>query len=80
MEFKQSKDFESYPKTHVVYAKCIFKNKGESILVKNNCKGKEIYLKTSGSMAIESDFSAKLIQGEGKVYVESDIKGLSLNL
>ena len=45
-------------------------------LVTNSVENKEILLKTSSSMELFDDFSARVIPGNGKITVESDLTGL----
>ncbi|WP_157687386.1 glycoside hydrolase family protein [Pedobacter psychrophilus] len=76
IEFKQAKDFDSYPKTHISFTNCVFQNNGESMLIRNKRIGDDIYLKTSGSMETGEGFKAKVEEGSGKIHVDSDLKGL----
>jgi hypothetical protein len=45
-------------------------------LLANEAEGKEVILKTSGSIEISPDFVANVVSGPGRVTVESDLKGL----
>lgn len=76
IQFLHASDYNIYPSTHISISNCVFKNKGSLLLVTNSSPNKEIYLKTSGNMAIEKDFSAFINQGPGIIYVDSDLKGL----
>ncbi len=76
IRFRHAKDYAKYPATHISLTNCIFTNTGSLPLVTNESPGKEIFLKTSGSMQVAKDFSAEVDQGPGKIYVESDLTGL----
>lgn len=55
---------------------CVFNTKGEMDLVVNSVNNKEILLKTSSNIELHDDFSAKVIPGNGKIIVDSDLTGL----
>ena len=65
-----------YFKTCINIHGCIFDHKGEMVLLRNTAKGKEIELKTSSNFELGKDFSAKIIEGGGKIRVQSDLTGL----
>ncbi len=76
IEFGHAADYKLYPKTFVSFSNCIFNYAGEFTLIKNNSKGKEVFVKTIGSIETGEKFSAKVDAGPGKIYVESDLTGL----
>lgn len=76
IKFRQVKEYKKHPATHLNLTNCVFTNTGKLTLVINESPGKEIFLKTSGSMQVAKDFSAKVDQGPGKIFVESDLTGL----
>ena len=45
-------------------------------LVTNRVDGKEILLKTFASVELLDDFSARVVPGNGRITVESDLTGL----
>jgi len=79
IDFGHAKDYDKYPDTHINISNCVFKSAGNLTLINNNSPRKEIYLKTSGNISIEKDFSASVNQGAGKIHVDSDLKGLKNN-
>ncbi|MFP5040888.1 hypothetical protein [Parasediminibacterium sp. JCM 36343] len=78
VEFTRASDFDAYPKTTISFANCVFNSAGSLGLVNNYCKGipKEIAVKTTGSIELGDNFSAKVSAGEGIISVESDLTGL----
>jgi hypothetical protein len=76
IEFGHAADYDAYPKTHVSFSNCTFTSPGNYSLIKNYSKGKEVHVKTFGSVITGEAFSANVEEGKGKVYVESDLPGL----
>lgn len=76
IEFKHAPDYDFYPKTHVSFTNCIFQSPGRYTLIKNNSKGKEVVVKTTGSIETGPGFSANVEQGGGVIRVDSDLTGL----
>jgi polygalacturonase len=76
IEFRKGRDLDEYLKTNISIANCTFKGNGEFALVKNGIKGKEIFVKTTGSLETGENFSGKVEAGNGKIKVESDLTGL----
>jgi hypothetical protein len=76
VEFGHASDYAAYPKTYVNFSGCTFEANGEYTLVSNSSKGKEIVVKTAGSIQTGAGFSASVQQGTGKIYVHSDLPGL----
>lgn len=76
VEFVHAADYDSYPKTYVSFTNCIFTSPGSLTLIRNNSKGKEIFLKTTGSVETGDGFSAKVEQGPGTIHIQSDLTGL----
>ncbi len=63
-----------YKKTKVNMTGTSFTHPGIMELVANEVKDKEILLKTSSSIELYDNFSAKVIPGKGKITVDSDLK------
>lgn len=78
IEFKKGVDIDDYLKTSINISNCIFKSSGNSTLIKNNSKGKEIFLKTTGNLETGENFSANVLQGAGTIKVISDLTGLEI--
>jgi hypothetical protein len=76
IEFRQGRDMDEYLKTNISITNCTFKCNGNLTLIRNNVKGKEIFLKTSGSMETGENFSAAVEKGPGIIHVKSDLTGL----
>jgi polygalacturonase len=76
IDFGHSKDFDIYPKTTVNLIGCTFESPEEYALVRNFSPGKEIFLKTSGSVELGEKFAARVEAGPGKIVVNSDLTGL----
>lgn len=55
---------------------CVFSHDGTFDLLKNRVEGKEIFLQTSSNIALHDQFSARVLPGEGKIVVKSDLPGL----
>ena len=68
-----------YEKTKINMIGCVFNQKGLMDLVTNTVDGKEIMLKTASSMEYYEEFSARVVPGNGKITVESDLTGLKNN-
>jgi hypothetical protein len=76
IEFGHAADYDVYPKTFVSFSNCTFTSSGNFSLIKNYSKGKEVQVKTIGSIITGEKFSAKVEEGKGKIDVESDLPGL----
>jgi len=76
IKFVSNKAMSDYQKTKINMIGCVFNQKGPMELVNNSVDGKEILFKTSSSIEYYDEFSAKVIPGNGKVTVESDLTGL----
>ncbi|MDR6562305.1 MULTISPECIES: hypothetical protein [unclassified Arcicella] len=76
IDFRHAKDFDTYPETHISLSNCIYKSSGVFTLIKNNSKGKEIFLKTNGSIELGKSFSVKVEPGLGTIHIDSDLTGL----
>ena len=55
---------------------CILRHDGPRHLVTNITAHNEILLKTSASVELLDGFSARVVPGNGKITVESDLTGL----
>ncbi|WP_195472269.1 hypothetical protein [Bacteroides xylanisolvens] len=76
IRFNHSKDFDSYPPTHIGITNSVFTQSGESVIIENNSPFKEIYLNTSGNTVLNKDTYFKVKENKGKIYVNSDLPGL----
>jgi len=76
IRFHSNKAMNDYFITKINIYGCVFCKNGEMDLVVNNVENKEIELKTSSNIEIHDDFIANVISGEGKISVNSDLKGL----
>ena len=76
INFHGNKAMNDYQKTKINITNSVFNQGGEMILLKNSVDGKEIILKTASNIELKDDFSAKIVNGNGKITVESDLNGL----
>ena len=76
IEFQHAADYDRYPKTYVSFTNCQFNAAGAYTLIRNKSKGKEVYVKTVGSLETGQHFSASVEEGEGIIRVDSDLTGL----
>ena len=76
VDFGHAADYTVYPKTYVTFANCQFNSSGPYTLISNRSKGKEVYVKTTGSIETGSNFFVKVEQGPGIIHVDSDLTGL----
>jgi len=77
INFYGNKAMNDYQMTKINIVSCVFNHKGEMVLVKNSVDNKQIMLKTSSNIGYFDEFSAKVVPGNGKIIVDSDIKGLA---
>jgi hypothetical protein len=76
ISFISNKAMTDYEKTKINMIGCVFNKKGVMDLVTNTVEGKEIELKTSASVEYYDEFSARVVPGNGKIKVKSDLTGL----
>ena len=76
ISFISNKAMTDYEKTKINMIGCVFNQKGLMDLVTNTVDGKVIMLKTASSMEYYDEFSARVVPGNGKITVESDLTGL----
>lgn len=76
VEFGHAADYDVYPKTFVSFSNCTFNSDGNYSLIKNFSKGKEVFVKTYGSIETGKNFSAKVDANSGTIIVDSDLTGL----
>jgi hypothetical protein len=76
IEFHSNSAMPDYFKTKINFVGCIFGHRGLMSLVTNSVDNKEIVLKTSASIELHDDFSARVVPGKGAITVESDLTGL----
>ncbi|WP_080058420.1 glycoside hydrolase family protein [Spirosoma aerolatum] len=76
IDFGHAADYAVYPKTYVSFANCQFHSSGLYTLITNRSKGKQIVVKTTGSIETGDNFSANVVPGQGNIQVESDLTGL----
>ena len=74
--FHGNKAMPDYLKTKINIIGCVFNKKGAMDLLTNSVENKEIFLKTSSNIELFDNFSARVIPGNGKIVVESDLTGL----
>ncbi len=76
-EYLKENIVSDFFKTSINIHDCIFDHEGEMVLIHNTAKGKEIELKTSSNFELGENFSVKIIDGGGKISVQSDLTGLN---
>ena len=76
INFHGNKAMPDYLKTKINIYGCVFNQKGTMDLVVNGVDNKEILLKTSSNIELSDDFSARVVPGNGKIIIESDLTGL----
>lgn len=77
ISFHGNKAMKDYQKTKINIFGCVFNYKGKLDLVKNSVDNKIIMLKTSSNIEYNDEFSAKVVAGNGKIMVDSDLSGLA---
>ena len=77
INFHGNKAMTDYQKTKINIVGCVFNHQGEMVLVKNTVDDKQIMLKTSSNIEYFDEFSAKVVPGNGKIIVDSDLRGLA---
>ncbi|WP_375444773.1 hypothetical protein [uncultured Fibrella sp.] len=75
IDFGHAADYTVYPKTYVNFVNCQFNSSGPYTLITNLSKGKEVYVKTTGSIETGTNFSVNVAQGPGVIHVDSDLTG-----
>ena len=76
IDFHCRSALQEYLKTRINMLGCVFSHDGPMDVVTNSVDGKEILLKTSSSIELRDDFSARVVPGNGRIRVESDLTGL----
>lgn len=76
IDFGHAADYDLYPKTYVNFANCQFNASGPYTLIRNRSKGKNVYVKTTGSIETGANFMAVVEAGPGSIRVDSDLTGL----
>ena len=74
--FTENKAMKDYLPTKINIYGCVFNKEGAMDLLVNQVDGKQIFLKTSSNIEVNDKFSAKIVSGNGKITVESDLTGL----
>lgn len=77
IQFVGNRAMKDYLKTIVNIHGSIFSHDGTFDLLKNSVEGKEIFLQTSSNIALHDQFSARVLPGEGRIVVKSDLSGLA---
>jgi hypothetical protein len=77
IQFKHIQDIDIYPKTHINISNCTFRAAGDYTLIQNYSKGKEVIVRTAGSIELGVNFRAKVEPGAGVIKVNSDLTGLT---
>ncbi len=76
IEFVSNKAMKDYLKTTLNIQGCVFNGNSTYNLITNKVEGKKVEVKTSGNVALYDGFDAKVVEGGGKITIESDLKGL----
>lgn len=76
IQFVTNKAMRDYGKTTINLIGCTFAHPGKMDLLVNKIPNKEIVLKTASSVELSDRFSASVVAGDGKISVDSDLKGL----
>ena len=76
IEFHGNRAMPDYLKTTVNLVGCVFREPGTLDLLVNSVPKKLVTLKTTASVTVAGDFKARVVPGEGKIAVESDLPGL----
>lgn len=76
IDFHGNDAMPDYGRTLISLHGCVFNHPGKFEFVTNSVPGKQILLKTSGSLERHEGFSAAVVAGPGSVGVESDLTGL----
>ncbi|MBP1677870.1 MAG: hypothetical protein H6Q20_2429 [Bacteroidetes bacterium] len=76
INFHGNKAMNDYLETIINMSNCVFNQPGKMTLLKNSVDGKRITLKTSSSVAVNKDFIAVTVPGNGIIKVQSDLKGI----
>lgn len=77
INFHGNKAMTDYLTTHINIYGCVFNQHGTLDLVTNSVDDKRIFLKTSSNISLCDDFAARVIPGNGKITVDSDLAGLN---
>jgi hypothetical protein len=77
IKFHSNKAMSDYLPTRINIFGTFFNAKGEMNLLDNSVDNKIIYLNTSNNIKVNDDFSAKVIPGNGKVIIDSDLTGIN---
>lgn len=76
IHFHGNKAMADYLKTKINMFGCVFNHKGTMDLIINSVENKVVELKTSSNIELYEEFNAKIMPGEGKIEVHSDLTGL----
>ena len=76
IEFHGNRAMPDYLMTKVNLIGCVFREPGTLDLLVNSVPKKVVMLKTTASVAVAEDFTARVVPGDGKIEVESDLPGL----
>jgi hypothetical protein len=76
IEFRSNSAMADYGKTQVNMVGCVFGHKGAMDLVTNSVDNKQIVLRTTSSVELHDAFAARVVAGNGRVMVDSDLSGL----
>lgn len=74
--FRSNKAMKDYFSTSISISNTVFNADGKMTLLENTVENKVITLKTSNSIEISKDFTAKVQNKGGKISIESDLTGL----
>jgi hypothetical protein len=73
IKFRSNKAMQDYLPTKINIYGTVFNAKSKMILLDNTADNKIIYLKASSNIVVSDDFSAEMIQGNGKLIIDSDL-------
>jgi hypothetical protein len=76
ISFFTNQAMTDYGRTRINMVGCVLAHPGPLNLLVNRVPGKQIALKTSGSLELSESFKASVVAGEGNVTVDSDLTGL----
>jgi len=76
IQFIGNNAMHDYGPTLIEMVDCTFEHPGKMELVANGVRGKQIVLKTTGSIELSDKFLAAVDAGGGAIAVDSDLRGL----
>jgi len=77
IHFRGNQAMPDYGTSKLNLIGCVFRHPGAMDLVVNEVANKVVALKTTASVELGDEFSARIIPGEGTIVAESDLTGLN---